>query len=188
MSSKGSMPPAVKRLQLLSERIADHKRRKNPYYLKGGTCVRIVVAGDHAGFDLKLFLATELRQAGHDVLDLGAFDSIHPDDYPDFAMALGRAVLDGRGERGILVCGSGVGVSVAANKIHGIRAGLCHDTYSAHQGVEHDNMNVLVLGSRVVGFELARDLVAAFLGASFTNEERHVRRLAKVDEIERRGD
>jgi RpiB/LacA/LacB family sugar-phosphate isomerase len=149
--------------------------------------VRLVVAGDHAGFDLKQFLAAALRQAGHDVLDLGAYDSAHPDDYPDFAVALGHAVLDGRAERGILVCGSGVGVSVAANKIHGIRAGLCHDTYSAHQGVEHDNMNVLVLGSRVIGVELARDLATAFLGASFTNEERHLRRLAKVDEIEKRG-
>lgn len=149
--------------------------------------MRIVVAGDHAGFDLKQFLAAELREGGHDVLDLGASDSSYPDDYPDFAAALGHALLEGRAERGILVCGSGVGVSVAANKIHGIRAGLCHDTYSAHQGVEHDNMNVLVLGSRVIGFELARDLATAFLGASFTNEERHLRRLAKIDEIERRG-
>jgi RpiB/LacA/LacB family sugar-phosphate isomerase len=149
--------------------------------------VRIAVAGDHAGFDLKQFLADELRQGGHEVLDLGAHDSTHPDDYPDFAVALGHAVLDGRVERGILVCGSGVGAAVAANKIHGIRAGLCHDTYSAHQGVEHDNMNVLVFGSRVIGTELARDLATAFLGATFTGEERHVRRLAKVLEIENRG-
>jgi ribose 5-phosphate isomerase B len=110
--------------------------------------------------------------------------STNPVDYPDFALAVGRAVLDGQAERGILICGSGVGASVAANKIVGIRAGLCHDTYSAHQGVEHDNMNVLVLGARVIGTALSEELVSAFLRAKFTNEERHVRRLNKVLAIE----
>jgi RpiB/LacA/LacB family sugar-phosphate isomerase len=118
------------------------------------------------------------------VLDLGA-DSAEPSDYPDFAAAVGRAVVEGRAERGVLVCGSGVGAAVAANKLAGIRAGLCHDTYSAHQGVEHDDMNVLVLGSRVIGHELAQELAAAFLKASFSGEERHRRRLAKVAALER---
>jgi len=116
-------------------------------------------------------------------LDVGAYDD-KPSDYPDFAEKVGRAVLDGKAERGVLICGSGVGASVAANKLRGIRAGLCHDTYSAHQGVEHDDMNVLVLGSRVVGVALAKDLVLAFLGAKFTNEERHLRRLGKVKALE----
>ncbi len=124
-----------------------------------------------------------LRKLGHDVLDVGAFDD-KPSDYPDFAEKVGRAVLDGRAERGVLICGSGVGASVAANKLIGIRAGMCHDTYSAHQGVEHDDINVLVLGSRIIGVALAQDLVKAFLGAKFTNEERHVRRLGKVKALE----
>jgi RpiB/LacA/LacB family sugar-phosphate isomerase len=126
-----------------------------------------------------------LRSLKQEVLDVGAFNE-NPSDYPDFAEAVGQAVLDGRAERGVLICGSGVGASVAANKLIGIRAGMCHDTYSAHQGVEHDNINVLVLGSRVIGEKLAEDLVKAFLGAKFTNEERHVRRLAKVHAIELR--
>jgi ribose 5-phosphate isomerase B len=124
-----------------------------------------------------------LRSLGHDVLDVGAFNE-NPSDYPDFAEAVGRAVLDGKAERGILICGSGVGASVAVNKLRGIRGGMCHDTYSAHQGVEHDDINVLVLGSRVIGVKLAEDLVKAFLGARFTNEERHVRRLGKVKALE----
>jgi ribose 5-phosphate isomerase B len=124
-----------------------------------------------------------LRSLGHDVLDVGAFNE-NPSDYPDFAEAVGRAVLDGKAERGVLICGSGVGASVAANKLPGIRAGMCHDTYSAHQGVEHDDINVLVLGSRVIGVKLAEELVKAFLGAKFTNEERHVRRLGKVKALE----
>jgi RpiB/LacA/LacB family sugar-phosphate isomerase len=128
-------------------------------------------------------MASLVKSLGHEVLDVGAYDE-RPSDYPDFAEAVGRAVLDGRAERGVLICGSGVGASVAANKLVGIRAGMCHDTYSAHQGVEHDNMNVLVLGSRVVGVMLAEDLVKAFLGAQFTGEERHVRRLAKVKALE----
>jgi len=124
-----------------------------------------------------------IRSLGHTVLDVGAFNE-NPSDYPDYAEAVGRAVLDGRAERGVLICGSGVGVSVAANKIKGIRAGVCHDTYSGHQGVEHDNMNVLVMGSRVIGEKLAEDIVRAYLAAKFTNEERHVRRLAKVHALE----
>jgi len=145
--------------------------------------MKLVVGSDHAGFQLKNETASLLKSLGHDVLDVGAYDE-RPSDYPDFAEAVGRAVLDGRAERGVLICGSGVGASVAANKLVGIRAGMCHDTYSAHQGVEHDNMNVLVLGSRVVGIKLAEDLVKAFLGAQFTREERHVRRLAKVKALE----
>jgi ribose 5-phosphate isomerase B len=124
-----------------------------------------------------------LRSMGNEVLDVGAFNE-NPSDYPDFAEAVDRAVLDGKAERGVLICGSGVGASVAANKLPGIRAGMCHDTYSAHQGVEHDNINVLVLGSRVVGVALAQDLVRAFMGAKFSNEERHVRRLGKVKALE----
>src|ERR1700746_2812459 len=142
-----------------------------------------VVGSDHAGYQLKVATAEFLRSLGHEVLDVGAFDE-KPSDYPDFAEKVGAAVLDGRGERGVLICGSGVGGSVAPNKIPRIRAGMCHDTYSAHQGVEHDDINVLVLGSRVIGVKLAEDLVKAFLGAKFTNEERHVRRLGKVKALE----
>jgi ribose 5-phosphate isomerase B len=145
--------------------------------------MKVVIGSDHAGYELKMAMGDFLRSLGHDVLDVGAFDE-KPSDYPDFAEKVGAAVLDGRSERGVLICGSGVGVSVAANKIPGIRAGMCHDTYSAHQGVEHDDINVLVLGSRVIGSELAKDLVKAFLGAKFTNEERHLRRLGKVKAIE----
>ena len=145
--------------------------------------MKLVIGSDHAGFQLKVAIGEFLKAQGYEVLDVGAFDE-KPSDYPDFAEKVGAAVLDGRGERGILICGSGVGVSVAANKIPGIRAGMCHDTYSAHQGVEHDEINVLVLGSRVIGVELAKDLVKSFLGAKFTNEERHLRRLGKVKAIE----
>jgi ribose 5-phosphate isomerase B len=147
--------------------------------------MKIVIGSDHAGFELKNAMGDLLRSLGHSVLDVGAFNE-NPSDYPDFAEAVGHAVLEGKGERGLLVCGSGVGVSVAANKIPGIRAGLCHDTYSAHQGVEHDDINVLVLGSRIVGEKLAEDLLKAFLGAKFTGEERHLRRLNKVKAIEAR--
>jgi ribose 5-phosphate isomerase B len=145
--------------------------------------MKLVIGSDHAGFQLKVAIGDLLRSLGHEVLDVGAFNE-NPSDYPDFAEAVGRAVIDKKAERGILICGSGVGASVAANKIPGIRAGMCHDTYSAHQGVEHDDINILVLGSRVVGVMLAEDLVKAFLGAKFTNEERHVRRLSKVKAIE----
>ncbi len=147
--------------------------------------MRVAIAADHAGFALKQDLAAELARQGYEVLDLGA-PSSDPVDYPDYAAAVARAVLDRRADRGVLVCGSGVGASVAANKFPGIRAGLCHDSYSAHQGVEHDDMNVLVLGSRVIGRELARELVRVFLGAQFSGEERHRRRLAKIAALEER--
>lgn len=147
--------------------------------------MKVVIGSDHAGFQLKNAMSDVLRALGHSVLDVGAFNE-NPSDYPDFAEAVGRAVLDGRADRGVLVCGSGVGASVAANKLVGIRAGMCHDTYSAHQGVEHDDINVLVLGSRVIGVKLAEELVRAFLGAQFTNEERHVRRLGKVKALEQK--
>jgi RpiB/LacA/LacB family sugar-phosphate isomerase len=147
--------------------------------------MRIAVGSDHAGFTLKQEIAGALRQEGHEVLDVGAF-SLEPSDYPDSAEAVGRAVTEGHAERGVLVCGSGVGASVAANKIPGVRAAVCHDTYSAHQGVEHDDMNVLVLGGRIVGPALAQELVRAFLLARFSDEERHRRRLAKVRAIEDR--
>src|SRR6059058_3185621 len=147
--------------------------------------MRIAIGSDHAGFALKEDLAAYLREQGHQVLDVGTH-STAPVDYPDYAEAVGNAVLDGRAERAVLICGSGVGASVAANKLPGIRAGLCHDTYSAHQGVEHDDMNVLCLGSRVIGPELARELVVAYLGATFTREDRHCRRLAKIDALEQR--
>jgi RpiB/LacA/LacB family sugar-phosphate isomerase len=149
--------------------------------------MRVAVAADHAGLDRKNDVATALRADGHDVIDLGTFDTT-PVDYPDFAELLGRTVVNGDVERGVLVCGSGVGAAVAANKIPGVRAGLCHDSYSAHQGVEHDDMNVLVLGGRVIGNELAKELARIFVKARFSGEERHVRRLAKVHAIEERGE
>ncbi|MGE5567469.1 MAG: ribose 5-phosphate isomerase B [Rhodospirillales bacterium] len=149
--------------------------------------MRIGIAADHAGFLLKQELLPLVEGLHHEVIDLGTHSSTEPDDYPDYALALGRLLAGGRAERGILICGSGVGASVAANKIPGIRAGLCHDTYSARQGVEHDDINVLVLGARVIGNALAGELVADFLEASFSGEERHRRRLAKVMEIEARG-
>jgi RpiB/LacA/LacB family sugar-phosphate isomerase len=145
--------------------------------------MRLAIGADHAGFELKERIATYLRQAGHEVLDLGT-DSTAPVDYPDFAAAVGRAVVDGRAERGIVICGSGVGAAVAANKLVGVRAGLCHDTYSAAQGVEHDDANVLVLGSRVIGVSLAEVLVRAFTAARFSGADRHRRRLAKVQALE----
>lgn len=148
--------------------------------------MKLALASDHAGLELKSHLIPFLSELGHEVSDLGAHNS-EPSDYPDFAEAIGRAVLAKEVERGILICGSGVGACVAANKIHGIRAGLCHDSYSARQGVEHDDMNVLVLGSRVIGTSLAEDLVVNFLRGVFTNEERHLRRLAKVARIEAMG-
>jgi RpiB/LacA/LacB family sugar-phosphate isomerase len=146
--------------------------------------MKVVVGSDHAGYSLKAAMGEFLQTLGHEVLDVGAYDDKTPDDYPDFAEKVGRALLEGKSERGVLICGSGVGASVAANKLRGIRAGMCHDTYSAHQGVEHDNINILVMGSRVVGVALAQDLVKAFLGAKFTNEDRHVRRLGKVKLLE----
>jgi ribose 5-phosphate isomerase B len=145
--------------------------------------MKIVIGSDHAGFQLKVATGDLLRSMNQEVLDVGAFNE-NPSDYPDFAEAVGRAILDRKAERGVLICGSGVGASVAANKLTGIRAAVCHDTYSAHQGVEHDDMNVLVLGSRIIGVKLAEDLVKAYLAAKFTNEDRHVRRLAKVKALE----
>jgi ribose 5-phosphate isomerase B len=147
--------------------------------------MRIAVATDHAGFPLKQAIMDELRRLGHDVLDLGT-DSEAPVDYPDYAEAAGDAVRSGRAERAVLLCGSGVGASVAANKIPGVRAAVCHDAYSAHQGVEHDDMNVLTLGARVIGPALAVELVQAFARAEFSGEERHERRLRKVLAIEER--
>ncbi|MGH7550937.1 MAG: ribose 5-phosphate isomerase B [Gemmatimonadota bacterium] len=140
---------------------------------------------DHAGFLLKARLLEAIAEAGHEILDCGAHEVIPDDDYPDYARAVGTAVATGRAERGVIVCGSGVGVAVAACKIPGIRASMCHDTYSARQGVEHDAMNVLTLGARVIGSELAAELVSAFLAARFSGAERHRRRLAKIEELER---
>ena len=145
--------------------------------------MRIAVASDHAGLVIKNIVSEYLAASGHDVEDLGTHTT-DPVDYPDYAAALAREVQAGRCERGVLVCGSGVGASVAANKVPGIRAGLCHDTYSAHQGVEHDDMNVICLGARIIGEELAVEIVRAFVAARFTQEERHVRRLNKVLDIE----
>ena len=147
--------------------------------------MKLVIASDHAGFELKEEVRAYLTKAGHEMVDLGAFKCEPQDDYPDFAERVGEAIKAGEAPRGILICGSGVGVSVAANKIPGIRAGMCHDTYSAHQGVEHDDMNVLVLGARIVGTSLAYELVDAFLKAKFiSNEERFTRRFKKVLAIE----
>jgi len=148
--------------------------------------MKIVIGSDHAGYELKQLLIPVIQELGHEILDVGT-DSTAAVDYPDFAAKVGHAVLDGRVERGVLICGSGVGASVAANKLHGIRGAICHDAYSAHQGVEHDDMNVLVLGSRVIGSALAADLVKAYLSATFTREERHMRRLNKVLALEREG-
>lgn len=145
--------------------------------------MRIALGCDHGGFPLKQRVTSVVQAAGHAIIDCGT-DSNCSVDYPDFALKVGETLLADQADRGILLCGSGVGISVAANKIPGIRAGVCHDTYSAHQGVEHDDMNVLCIGARIVGEELVVELVRAFLSAQFTNEERHVRRLGKVKQIE----
>ena len=148
----------------------------------------IVACGfDHAGVPLRSAVFGVIESAGHEVLDLGTDQPDLPDDYPDYALSVGRAVRNGAADRGIIVCGSGAGVSVAASKIHGIRAATVHDTYTAHQAVEHDNLNVLCLGGRVIGALVAEEIVRTFLAAEFSGEERHVRRLAKVEEIERSG-
>ena len=146
--------------------------------------MRIALGTDHAGFELREKVARVLADLGHDVEDVGAHSYDPDDDYPDFARLVAEAVAAGAAERGVLVCGSGVGASVAANKVAGVRAAMCHDTYSAHQGVEHDDMNVLCMGARVIGEELAREVVTSFLGAVFSGEERHVRRVAKIKAIE----
>ena len=145
--------------------------------------MKIAVACDHGGFPLKAKVIEIVRAAGHEVLDLGT-DSPDPVDYPDYAKAIGEAIKQGAAERGVLLCGSGIGACVAANKMRGIRAGVAHDTYSAHQGVEHDDMNVLCLGARIIGPVLVPELVRAFLAAKFTGEERHVRRLGKIRALE----
>jgi ribose 5-phosphate isomerase B len=147
--------------------------------------MRIAVGADHGGFPLKQTVIDELTRLGHDVLDKGTHSAAAVD-YPDFAEAVGKSIMSGEAERGILLCGSGVGASVAANKMPGVRCAVCHDTYSAHQGVEHDDMNVLALGARVIGPEVAIELVRAFVGAKFSGEERHLRRLNKVLAIEAR--
>ena len=147
--------------------------------------MRIVIGSDHAGFALKSKMSDVVRALGHDILDVGTFNE-NPSDYPDFAELVGHAISEGRSDRGVLFDGSGVGMTIAANKIPGIRAAACHDTCSAHQGVEHDDMNVLVIGSRIVGERLAEDLVKVYLGARFSNETRHVRRLNKVRAMESR--
>jgi ribose 5-phosphate isomerase B len=142
--------------------------------------MRIAVGADHAGYALKSEVVELLQAQGHDVVDVGPHEMDPLDDYPDFAKLLAERVAAQESERGIMVCGSGVGASVAANKVRGVRAAMCHDTYSAHQGVEHDDMNVLCLGARIVGGALAGELVTAFIAARFTGEERHQRRLDKV--------
>src|SRR4051812_37909671 len=146
----------------------------------------VVVASDHAGFDYKTLLLPVLMEAGFKPVDLGAYNS-DPSDYPDHARAIARAILDGKAEKGIIICGSGVGVSIAANKFKGIRAGVCHDTYSAHQSVEHDNANILCLGQRVIGNAVAEEIAKAFLKANFSGEARHVKRLNKILEIENKN-
>ncbi len=147
--------------------------------------MRVAIGADHAGFVLKEIIARDLEVKGHVVIDKGT-SSEEPVDYPDFAEAVARSVASAEAERGVLVCGSGVGASVAANKIRGVRAAICHDIYSAHQGVEHDDMNVLALGSRVIGVDVAIELVRAFVAATFSGEERHLRRLNKVLAMEAR--
>jgi ribose 5-phosphate isomerase B len=149
--------------------------------------LKIALAADHAGYHLKEAIQVLVKELGHEALDLGTKDPTKPSDYPDVADAVASAVRDGRAERGIAFCGSGVGVCIACNKFPGIRAGVCHDTYSAHQGVEHDGMNVLCLGERIIGLELAKELVRAYLGAKFASDaERHVRRVTKLTAIETR--
>lgn len=147
--------------------------------------MRIAIGADHAGFPLNESVIRELARLGHEVIDFGTHDGAQPDDYPDYARQVAESVQRGEAERGILICGSGVGAAVAANKMRGIRACLCHDTYSARQGVEHDDLNVLCLGARIIGVELALELVRAFLSASFSGGERHVRRLGKIAALEK---
>jgi RpiB/LacA/LacB family sugar-phosphate isomerase len=148
--------------------------------------MRIAVANDHAGFLIKDEIINLLQQLGHEVVDLGTYDQ-EPVDYPDYAEKVGRAILAGQVDRGIVICGSGVGACIASNKIHRIYASVCHDTYSAHQGVEHDNMNVLCLGAKIIGQDLAREIVTAFVNAKYSNEDRHNRRIGKILKLEQNG-
>jgi ribose 5-phosphate isomerase B len=148
--------------------------------------MKIIIASDHAGYDYKTLLLNDIQQQGYEVTDLGTFNT-EPDDYPYRAADIANAIINKQGERGIIICGSGVGVSVAANKFKGIRAGVCHDTYSAHQCVEHDDVNVLCIGERVIGIELAREIVFTFLKAEFSNAPRHQKRLDKINAIENKN-
>ncbi len=145
--------------------------------------LRVAIAADHGGFDLKQQLIQRLSEVV-DLVDLGAESFDSSDDYPDFAILAAQAIASGEVQRAVVICGSGVGASIVCNKVKGVRAGLCHDTYSAHQGVEHDDMNALCLGARVIGIELATEIVAAFLMARFSGEERHLRRIAKLNQLE----
>lgn len=147
--------------------------------------MRVAIACDHAGFPLKEYIKKAIRSAGHEIVDLGTFSS-EAVDYPDYAEKAGKALQNGEADRAVVLCGSGIGASIAANKMTGVYAGVCHDTYSAHQAVEHDDMNMIALGARVIGPELAREIVLAFLQAKFTREERHMRRVGKVRAIENR--
>lgn len=149
--------------------------------------MKVIIASDHAGFAYKTILIKKLMEDGYEVLDLGAHAEIPTDDYPDYAQKTAKALLNKEGKRGILICGSAVGVSIAANKFKGIRAGVCHDTYSAHQSVEHDNVNILCMGQRVIGIELALEIMISFLKAEFSNEIRHCRRLDKLAVIENKN-
>jgi ribose 5-phosphate isomerase B len=148
--------------------------------------MRIAIANDHAGFFIKDEIINLLQQLEHEVIDLGSYDQ-EPVDYPDYAEKAGRAIQQGQADRAIVICGSGVGACIASNKIKGVYACVCHDTYSAHQGVEHDNMNTLCLGARIIGQDLAKEIVAAFLNARFSNEIRHERRVNKILELEQTG-
>jgi len=148
--------------------------------------MKIVIASDHGGFQYKNWLLKDIREQGYELTDLGAFTE-EPSDYPDYAEVVANALIKGEAVKGILICGSGAGVSVAANKFKGIRAAVCHDTYSAHQCTEHDDVNVLCMGQRVIGIELAREIVLTFLAATFSHEERHERRLAKINAIEKKN-
>ena len=147
--------------------------------------MKLAVGADHAGLDMKSQIIPWLQQAGHEVVDVGAHTLDPADDFPDFAAAVGQTLCGGGAERGVMICGSGVGATIASNKVSGVRAALCHDTYTARQGVEHNDMNVLCLGGRVIGIETAKEVISAFLGASFTAEERFLRRIGKVSEMER---
>ncbi len=149
--------------------------------------MKLAIGADHAGLDLKSQIIPWLQQAGHDVVDVGAHSLDPSDDFPDFAAAVGHRVNGGAAERGVMICGSGVGATIASNKVSGIRAALCHDTYTARQGVEHNDMNVLCIGGRVIGIETAKEVISAFVGASFSPEDRFLRRVDKVGEIERGG-
>ena len=150
--------------------------------------MKLAIGADHAGLEMKSQIIPWLQQAGHEVVDVGAHTLDPADDFPDFAAAVGQTLGGGEAERGLMICGSGVGATIASNKVSGVRAALCHDTYTARQGVEHNDMNVLCIGGRVIGIETAKEVISAFLGASFTPEERFLRRIDKVDRIERSGD